>query len=173
MKKWGLAALIAWMVLISAWIATDMINGSKKVAYIDMKQVFDSFQMKIELEKDFQAKSAGLQKEIEEDALLYTSMQKRYQATANPALGDSLSYLGKVLGEKQEQLEVEFGDLKSQYDMQIQSQLYQYLQEYGSESGLDVVLTTLDGSTLIYAKETLNVTEDAIAYVNEKYEGIK
>jgi Skp family chaperone for outer membrane proteins len=173
MKKLGTIALITWMVVISAWIITDVMNGSKKVAYIDMKQVFDSFQMKIELEKDFQSKSSSLQKEIEEGAMLFAAMQKRYEVSANPQLVDSLSYMGQVLGEKQKQLEEEFGALKTQYDAQIQTQLYQYLQEYGSDSGLDVVLTTLDGSTLIYAKETLNVTEEAIAFVNEKYEGLK
>ncbi|MFM2000559.1 MAG: hypothetical protein RL204_2506 [Bacteroidota bacterium] len=172
MKKLGTIALITWMVVISAWIIADVMNGSKKVAYIDMKQVFDSFQMKIELEKDFQSKSSSLQKEIEEGAMVFASMQKRYELSSNPQLADSLSYLGQVLGEKQKQMEEEFGSLKTQYDSQIQAQLYQYLQEYGSDSGLDVVLTTLDGSTLIYAKETLNVTEEAIAFVNEKYEGL-
>ncbi len=160
------------MVLsLIAWEIYDHLINTKKIAYIDMKIVFEEFNMKKELESDFQKKTDGKQKELESISNEIARIEKLRKENARYASGDSLIMLYESFDKLSEQHRSNFYDLKAQYDSQIQQQLGQYLMDFGKNENFDILLTTLDGSTILYGNESMNVTESAIQYINNKYAG--
>lgn len=133
------------------------------VGYIEMDKVFNAFQMKIELENDFQKRL-----DVSNERIEYMNLRK-----LSPDFNkDSLALINELLEKEMASVHQNMNVLKPQYDAQIQRQLSQYLMEYVASTSLDLFFTTLEGSTIIYGDSSLNHSEKAIMFINKKYEGL-
>ncbi len=59
---------------------------------------------------------------------------------------------------------------QARYQDSLYSQVRDYVKVYGEENNLDVVLTYQKGSGVIYASDSLDITQDVIAGLNERYQ---
>jgi outer membrane protein len=151
----------------------NRIQNTPSIAYIDMQEVFDSFQMKKELEADFKLKTKNGKFEIDSLSQVVAAMDYRMNSQPTQLLTDSIVALSNYLEKRMEEFEAISSNLKASYDSQVQQQLYSYLQEFGKNHSYDIILTTLDGNTLIYGTEPFNISSRAIEFINHKYSGIK
>jgi outer membrane protein len=147
-----------------------------KVAYINEDTVlkyYDFFKVNREkleakakqLEQQFTARQSSLQREVQS-----------FQATANNltigqarALEADLQQKGQNLQMYQQSLSQEMMQEESKVGEQIYDKVTAYLKQYSQEKGYAVILKYNRGSDVLYAGDSLNVTKDVIAGLNEAW----
>lgn len=164
---------IIWVLLgllVLSQIYSFVSKQETKISYVNWVELFDGFQMKEELESDYQAKIAVGKKELDSLSLSLQVMDERWKRdTTNMSLLDTLKTMWgryQQLSKKVEQISV---DVKAEYDAQIQKQMMQYLKEFGEEKDYDLLLGVMDESGVIYSKDNYQATSEALSYINKKY----
>ena len=165
--------LLALLVLSVFSLAAVLFIQRKptKVVYVNMDQLFNGFQMKKELESDFQKKSNSLQIQLDKSRMKITEFKSVLESGVSQVYLDSLTQMNALFASLSEQYDQEFTPLKEKYDTQIQNQLLEYVNEFGKSKGYDLILTSLNGSTVLYGAEEVNVTSEVLVFMNEKYAG--
>ena len=51
----------------------------------------------------------------------------------------------------------------------IVTQINAYIRAYAEEEGYDMIFTSGETSNLVYSKETYNITETVLTYINKRY----
>ena len=146
-------------------------NTSSKVSYINISEVFEKFGLKKELSIQFEKGSLGRDDILNEMYLGLETMLKDIEK--NPSEDAILLYKKReaVYMEKREQFDSQKVAQLKEYDAQILRQLNQYVKDYGKEEGVDVILGATGQGNIMYCDEEMNITEEVIAYINERYHG--
>lgn len=61
---------------------------------------------------------------------------------------------------------------KTTYNNQILNQINQYMKEYGKDRGYDIIFGAEGSGSVMYAKESIEITDEAVSYINKKYKGL-
>jgi outer membrane protein len=169
LKSVLLSLLVVGVFALTA--VTFIKNKPAKVVYVNMDELFNGFQMKKELENDFISRSNQIQKRIETLQIKITNFKEEVNQKISANYVDSLNRVNTQLSELNRQFQEEYMPLKEQYDAQIQNQLLNYMKEFGRANDYDLVITNLNGSTVIFGSDDVNVTTEALEFVNQKYAG--
>ena len=169
LKSVLLSLLVVGVFALTA--VTFIKNKPAKVVYVNMDELFNGFQMKKELENDFISRSNQIQKRIETLQIKITNFKEEVNQKISANYVDSLNRANTQLSELNRQFQEEYMPLKEQYDAQIQNQLLNYMKEFGRANDYDLVITNLNGSTVIFGSDDVNVTAEALEFVNQKYAG--
>ncbi len=144
----------------------------KKVAYINNAVLFESFQgtkeFKLKLKKEDNRRQTII------DSLQLELVNLNNQIQTNPK-NEKLIELYKNKGMYSQQLINEFEYLheknNQEYTEQIWTQINDYVVAYGKEKNWDYIYGASGNGSLMYGSEEENITNEVIAYINEKYEG--
>jgi outer membrane protein len=169
LKSVLLSLLVVGVFALTA--VTFIKNKPAKVVYVNMDELFNGFQMKKELENDFISRSNQIQKRIETLQIKITNFKEEVNQKISANYVDSLNRANTQLSDLNRQFQEEYMPLKEQYDAQIQNQLLNYMKEFGKANDYDLVITNLNGSTVIFGSDDVNVTAEALEFVNQKYAG--
>jgi outer membrane protein len=151
----------------------------KKVGYIEIKKVFNGFQMKKELEEKFKQTANSREKIVDSLALnlKLISKQLNEQKETKEGINKDLAYMFEIKREEYLKLKGQFTEdntaLSQKYDGQILEQLTQYILEYGKTNNYELIFGADGSGNLMYANEGLNISDDISIYVNNKYKGIE
>ena len=146
-----------------------------KTAYIIIKDVYDAFTLKKELEKKFTGIRDAREKILDSLAVTVKLIAKQIDNEKGKDKGHIELYnlkredffkKKKAMGEDNDQL-------TKQYDQEIVTQLNQYVKDYGAENGYIYIYGSDGNGSLMYAREEANISKQVIAYINRKYRGEK
>ena len=127
----------------------------KKTAFILNQQVFNAFEGKKELEKKLNDVKARHQHVLDSVGAL---------------IGNSKEDAKMLLYQQYVQhFRIEQEQTTEQYTADIWKRINQHVAEYGKENGYDFILGASGDGSLMYAEEGNNITEEVIAYLNERY----
>lgn len=117
------------------------------------------------LNAEYQNRAEGLQKEI-----------SNFQTTAGNMTISQARAVEEDLRKKQQNLmmyQEQLGQQLMQEEASMNSDLYdkvsEYLQDYGKNKNLQIVLTYTKGSGVLYANDSLDITKEVIVGLNEAY----
>ena len=151
----------------------------QKTAYIEIKKVFNGFQMKKELEEKFKQTAKSREKII--DSLSFNlklmSKQLNEQKAANKEVDKDLLYAFEYKREEFLKLKNQFSEdnasLSQKYDAQILEQMTQYIIEFGKNNNYEFIFGADGSGNLMYAKEAFNISDEISIYINNKYRGVE
>ncbi len=165
---WGLGLLV---LLIASVLYYQ--QSKTKIRYVNFIELYDSFNMKKELEEGFKkaqsvqvAKMDSLKAEL---SVLSQNLQGAHERSDEEVFEKKR----QLYFYQQKSIEQEQEEQMLQYKDQIIKRLKLYVSDYSKEEGIDVLLGQDEGFSTLYAKESLNVTQDLLKYVNEKYKGTR
>lgn len=122
--------------------------------------------METKYEAEFANRAKGLEKEIanfQQNAQSMTMNQARAQE-------EELMRKRNNLMQYQENLSQKLMQEQATLNEELYDNVSAYLEEYGRKENLDVVLTYTKGSGVLYASDSLDITNAVIAGLNEKYQ---
>ncbi|MBU0764600.1 MAG: OmpH family outer membrane protein [Bacteroidetes bacterium] len=166
--------------VISGFVALIIIAGIyfeyriPEICYVDITKVFNEFLLKKELEALYQKEkdmkinsldSIRFDLEVLSRKILANNTDKELQKQYNA--------LNEIYLARQEEYIRFDKTITEKYDEQIWNQLNQYVKEFGEKKDYDFLLGTHGAGNLMYAKETRDVTDEMIIYVNQRYKGYK
>lgn len=135
-----------------------------RVAYVSVPEVFNGFDMKVEVEKKYQNVS-------EQRKLILDSLKFDFNQRLDSESPDVLEPLRREILYKERQYEESNAALIEQSNQEILTQLNVYMKEFGEKNDYDLILGAQGNGSLIYATEPHNVTKEMLDFVNARYQG--
>jgi outer membrane protein len=175
------AVVVLYVLHFSSGKPANSVSGGGsasdiKVAYISEDSVlkyYDFFKVNREklegkqkqLEQQFASRQSSLQREVQS-----------FQATANNltigqarALEADLQQKGQNLQLYQQSLSQEMMAEEAKVGQEIYNKIAKYLKEYSNQKGYAVILKYDRGSDVLYAGDSLDITKEVIAGLNESW----
>lgn len=127
----------------------------EKTAYFYNQQVFQSFNGTRELEAKLANQQQHAKKQL--DSISYLIQQGR---------ADLSGQYQKIAATHSQQYQL----LSEQYTNDIWKFINDKVKEYGNQEGYDYIFGASGNGSLMYAKDSHNITDDIVDFVNKKYE---
>lgn len=167
MKKNIQKALFIGNVLLISLLAICVIyiySKNNKIVYVDNNKLFENFNMTKELkkagEKEFNIKKVRVDS-------LYTSLQSPTISSADKKI------IMQQFIQQKEELEQFNEYFASEQSSKIWTRIKSYSSEFSKENKYELIIGSENKINVLYANETIDVTNDLLTYINKKYEGLK
>jgi outer membrane protein len=152
------------MCVITGCIVYSLaIYQTKKIGVVDAIKLFDSYNMKLELEAQAKIK---LQKEGGQ----LDSIENKFKM-AQAAKNDSdIKMLGHRYNTLKAILQNDFKEGNKEINVQIWKRLNPLVEAYGKQNHLHLIIGANGMGTVLYEDSYFDMTDDMIKFVNKKYE---
>ncbi len=173
-KKIKIVYLSIILVLLGAITYVLLKNTSEKNAWVDVKKIYNEFSLKQELEKKYKQVETE-RKNILDSLELDLNLIARELNKTKPSNEQIKAFemQKETYLYKKQQFTQENEQTQQTYNEQILTQLNQYVKDYCKEKNYDFVFGADGNGSLMYSKETKEITADVIVYINNKYKGVK
>lgn len=138
----------------------------QKVAVINIQDTYKSFEMTKAMSQKFKLLTSRNTQKVDSLNLLLESFSNLETGNRN------VDHISKILKEA-DLYQQDKDKVKYELEQQIWSQLNQYLIEYGQRSEYALIHGSVNEGNILYADDPVDITEDVIAFVNNKYKGIE
>lgn len=157
-----LISIVSLCLLVLCYQTYREIN-QPRIAYIDAEKVFNEFQMTLELK-------SKLETTIKARNQILDSLQVPLKIS-DPQKTDKriFSHLERVYFEKRDLFEQQNQELTEKYDRQVWLRIDQYLKSFGESDKYDFILSTNNNSAIVFAKNSFDITDQVIRFMNESY----
>lgn len=161
------------LTIILASAVLLMWLSQPKVGYINLKKVYDDFELKKELDDKLISIQTTRQHILDSLQLELTSMSK---SVKNPELiSDEFKQLYSSKREDyfrmQEQFNQDNEALTRQYMEVIWKRINDYAGDFGKEHGYKMMVGGDGTGAVMYTSDDLDVTQDFLVYANTNYKG--
>jgi outer membrane protein len=174
MKK--VILIVALLASLFACNKNEGKSASLKTAYIDTAEILEKFEkFKAEDEK-FKVKSEEMGRPLEAKVKAFQMEAQSFQQNAQVKGPQWAQQKGAELSQREQQLGVEQNALLQQLQEEgsvlrdsIIKEVKVFIIEYGKKKGYDYIYGTGDAATILYSKDTFNITEEVLKELNDKY----
>lgn len=171
-----MANKILWVIVFAYLIVLSVLTyqNRSKTGYIIIEEVYNKFELKKELEKQFNSIKTERKKildSLELDLKLYDSKLRKMIKVGSEA-ASLFETKKEVYYQKAKQFEEDNNQTSSQFDKEILMQLNQYVKDYGKEKKYDYIFGNDNNGSLMHATEKNNITSEVVDYINKKYKGL-
>jgi outer membrane protein len=147
----------------------------KKIVYIDNTKLYNEFKLTQELQtkltEEFRVKKNSLDS-LEMEVLSHAKLLQQSKNISQSEIQKFQLKKEDFLLRKQK-LEEEQVQLTEQYNSQILNQINQYIKEFGDENKIDLIVGSNGDGNVMYGSSELDMTDEAISYLNSKYNPVK
>lgn len=157
----------------SLWKTSALDKEMEKSAYVNLKVLFEGFEMKKELA--ISLKRDLSQKQNELDSLLFQlqAFNNKLNSIKNNDKGELLKF--KQLQNYYVQQKNVFDEYQytktQQFDSQIIEQMTQYIKDFGGDSDYEYIYGLNSNGNIMYAREYKDITKQVLQFINDKYQG--
>lgn len=149
---------------------------SFKTAYIDTSKLMEEYTEAKDLVAKYKAKSDEAAKKLEVQEANFKADVAYFEKNAQTNGQAWAQQKGAELQQRQQQLQYATQTLAQQLqgghatemDTIVKS-VKQFIKDYGKEKGYDYVYGTGDAATVLYAKESYDITNEVVKLLNDKY----
>lgn len=156
---------------------TESQFSNLSIAYVNSDSLLKNYDFFKKIEKDLTAKRDKLNKEYQNRAMGLQKEIENFQRTAGNMTISQARAVEEDLKKKQQNLMMYQDQLTQQLmkdeadkNAELYDKVSEYLREYGKNKNLHIVLTYTKGSGILYADDMLDITDEVIAGLNEAYQ---
>ncbi|MGZ3919341.1 MAG: OmpH family outer membrane protein [Bacteroidia bacterium] len=173
MKKLIAALIVVNIGIISVYTYDKL--TSPKTACVIIQDVFNSFELKKDYERKLTATKSARQRITDSLELDLKLLGKKIESESGKNKEDLSAFsLKREYYFQKKRLFDEDNELQTKkYDDEIIGQLNQYVKDYGKENGYTYIYGNSGSGSLMYADDMKNITTEVIAYINDRYKGVK
>jgi outer membrane protein len=180
----AIAVIVLYVLHFTGQSSVDDANQSTQsttpsnlsVAYVNSDSLLSNYDYFKDLEQQFTEKRDKLNAEYQNRAEGLQKEISNFQTTAGNMTISQARAVEEDLRKKQQNLmmyQEQLGQQLMQEEASMNSDLYdkvsEYLQDYGKNKNLQIVLTYTKGSGVLYANDSLDITKEVIVGLNEAY----
>nr|WP_297308779.1 OmpH family outer membrane protein [uncultured Flavobacterium sp.] len=152
-------------------------SESLNIVYIDTEKLMKEYKESVDFETKFTAMSERMQKELENDMRKFQNdvmdLQQNAQSKGMEWAQKREAELGKrqqTLAQKEQNYMKKFQEEAAVDRDSLVTKMKTFIKTYGAEKKYDYVLGTGDASTVLFAKEGSDITEEVLKLMNEAYD---
>lgn len=171
MKKDIVLLLLAIIVSFSLQFLYQKASAEKN-AYVNVKTLYNEFDMKKDLESNFMNVGKIRQAQLDSMELELKLMNRKMEESPmDGKLVDIFETKKETFFMRKQQFEEDNARLQNTYSTDIMKQLNQYVADYGKENNYTYIYGAEGSGTLMYAAEVKDITTEVKNYINQKYKG--
>ena len=147
------------------------------IAYINSDTLLKNYDYFTELQKQFEAKRANLESEYETRARGLQNEVNSFQQNAPNmtiaqarAVEENLVKKQQNLLQYQQTLAQNLANEEAKLNDELYERVSEYLKDYGNANNFQLVLTYQKGSGVLFANDSLNITQKVITGLNQAYQ---
>lgn len=167
-KLWllnGFALSIGFLALTFLWMQTP------KTAYIDLGQLYESFNGKKELSNRLMQFENQQKAELDSLAMHIHALQQYLNKNEGKAVLANLNEQQSKYNQMQQDYFEQYQEQDQQLAREVWKHINQYVKEFGEQNGYDYIYGTAGDGSLMYGNAKRNITSQVLQFINEKYEG--
>lgn len=176
MKKSFLIIALALSIISCNQEGKTTEGAAFKTAYIDTSKLMDEYTESKDVEAKYKAKSEEAAKKFEVQEANFKADAANFERNAQANGQAWAQQKGAELQQRQQQLQYAAQSLGQQLQMELGTEMdtlvksvKKFIKEYGKEKGYDYVYGTGETASILYAKDSYDITEEVIKLLNEKY----
>lgn len=177
-REWVIWILLGILMVGMVYILTNRFteqsgDGNSRIAYVDVVEVFDAFEMQKELAIKLDGELNVERSNLDSLKFQLQSLGNQLNQSAQPSDEEIQQYqiLESYYFQEYEAFENYQLELTSKYDDQILSQMSQYIKDYGFNNGYDFIFGATGDGNILYGATPKDVTQDVIQFINASYQG--
>jgi outer membrane protein len=147
-----------------------------KTAYIDTAEILEKYEKFKDEDDKFKVKSEEMGRPLESKVRSFQAEAQSFQQNAQAKGMAWAQQKGAELQQREQQLTMEQNALLQQLQQEgavlrdsIIKEVKVFIKDYGKKKGYDYVYGTGDAATILYAKDTYNITKDVLKELNDIY----
>lgn len=164
------------IVVVTTLFSIAYLNDEKKVAFIDVNKLIDSYEGLKEARVLFESKSEIWDEKLDSIQNLSRMKDAKFRKElANMPEEERSEAMLKMEAEMQN-LEVIYNDylrqkniLDTELSEGVMNRINQELPVFAKENGLNLILGYQEDGTLLFGENSIDVTDELIFYLNENY----
>nr|WP_322624888.1 OmpH family outer membrane protein [uncultured Flavobacterium sp.] len=151
-----------------------------KTAYVDTQKLTEKSDELKDWEDRAKIKEDELGRELQKDAEQLRIDMAAAQGEARTKGPEWAQLKGQQLQKREQELRVKQQTFQDEFGKEfgvkrdtIVSQLRKYIKEYGKKKGYDYIYGTGDAATVLYAKDSYDITDEVLKEINDTYKSTK
>lgn len=165
-----LIALVALNLGVVAYLCYA--SRQPKLAYVDNIALFNGFQFKKERQAEYEKQKSLYQGQLDTLRMTHLSIEQALeQNPTNADLQKRRMYSLENYQQTNHYFAQKLDSIDGVFNEEVWGKINAYVTEYGQEKNYDMVIGATGTGTLMYGSKAYDITEDVLAYINEKYEG--
>jgi outer membrane protein len=153
---------------------------SSKTAYIDTAELLKEYEKFKDEDEKFKVKSQELSRPLEAKFKAFRYEAENFESNARAKGMQWAQQKGAELQQREQQLGIEQNALIQQLQEDgailrdsIIKEVKQYIKDYGKKEGYDYIYGTGDAATVLYAKDSYDLTKTLLEKLNKEYQASK
>jgi outer membrane protein len=138
---------------------------------VDLARVFAEFDMAKEKQQEFENLNMGYKNTLDSLALELDYLESQEAKAPSAELENRIAQKKAVYYQLDEKMQQKLGEFKAEADGQVWAQINSLTSEYGKSKGYEFIYGGNGTGSLMYAKETKDITQEVLNYINKKYAG--
>ena len=164
------------LIMASACMAFLFISCGReetRVAFIQNYKLYSEFELAKELDAELKQFSNVRNRELDSLNLVFENKTELFKQMDEIPMTDYQAFndLRNVIMYRKKAFENELMEKGREYDEQIWERINSYVEDYALENDYDLILGASGDGNLMFAKDTLDLTDELIAYCNHAYKG--
>ncbi len=165
---------------VKAELSQDSTPKSVKVAYVNMDTLFEHYEFYQELDSLIRKKQSDLENNLSRDAAALEKEYMEFMEKAQKGLitrrqaqekEQALVSKQQRLQQRQMNLQNTFMEDREEMNEQLYDSIQSFLDDYNKTQKYDLILSSALGTTLLYGKEDLDITQTVLRGLNKRYKG--
>lgn len=154
-------------------ILTACSGNEEKIVYVENYKLYNEFDLTKELNLELTNFSQKRQRELDSLNMIFNDMTARFEIMSQIPAEDYRAYndLRNIIMFRQKAYEEELYVKSEEYDQQVWTRLNDFTKQYAEQHDFDYVLGATGTGNLMYAKDTLDITDELVSYCNQNYNG--
>ncbi|MEZ4854809.1 OmpH family outer membrane protein, partial [Flavobacterium sp.] len=155
---------------------TEETKSEFKTAYIDTSVLMEKYEKFKDEDDKFKVKSQEMGRPLEAKLKAFQNEAANFQRNAQAKGMAWAQQKGAELQQREQQLAMEQDALLRQIQVESDSirtdlinSVKDYIKEYGKKQGYDYIYGTGDAATVLYAKDSYDITEDILKMLNDDF----
>lgn len=166
-------SVIALVLAVSTWVIS--MKSRQKTGYVIIQELFENFELKKELEKDYNLTRSVRKKILDSLQIDISLLSKKLSSSNAPPKEDVELFERKKIELNQRMQEFDQSNLQmtKEFDEKIIAQLNQYVSDFGKEFDYDMIYGNTSNGSIMYGTDKNNITKEVQEFINQKYKGLK
>ncbi|GAA3591094.1 OmpH family outer membrane protein [Flavivirga amylovorans] len=151
------------IIIIITLINFSQFNNQKDIVYIDNIKLFNGFNMTKDIKVVEDAKIRKKGKELDSLYAIFQTIKDKENNNFK-SLQQQIAYKSKAFQELQDNYSHNLSE-------NVWNRLNNYIKEYAETNNLKIILGTSGNGNVMFAQESIDITNQILEYSNIKYEG--
>jgi outer membrane protein len=144
-------------------------NGQVLSKYVGLKEIKNSYDIKV---KNWQSNLDTLSSDFNREVQEFSDKSSKMPSAEKKAREELLQQKEKELFSYKQALEHKAIEEEQELTAGIVNQVNAFVQEYGKQHGYDLILGSTDNGNILFAKESNDITDELVEYINKRYKGL-